>query len=52
MARRCDPAGVLPLSGKTIGVGPLFTTSGDMEADMQALREWYRPWVGRNHGTT
>lgn len=37
---------------KTIGIGPLFATSGDMEADMQALREWYRPWQGRNRGTT
>ncbi|MGY1411118.1 MULTISPECIES: lysophospholipid acyltransferase family protein [unclassified Luteimonas] len=34
-----------------IGFGPLFTTSGDMEADIAALREWYLPWMGRNRGT-
>jgi 1-acyl-sn-glycerol-3-phosphate acyltransferase len=36
---------------KTIGLGPLFTTGEDMEADILALREWYRPWRGRNRGT-
>ncbi len=36
---------------KRIGIGPLFTTSGDMAADIAALREWYRPWMGRNRGT-
>jgi len=36
---------------KVIGIGPLFHTSGDLAADMAAIREWYRPWQGRNHGT-
>lgn len=37
---------------KRIGVGPLFATSGDMAADIAALRAWYRPWMGKNRGTT
>lgn len=36
---------------KRIGVGPLFATTGDMAADIAALRAWYRPWQGRNRGT-
>ena len=36
---------------KTIGFGPLFHTSGDMGADMAAIREWYRPWIGKHRGT-
>ena len=36
---------------KTIGIGPLFHTSGDLEADMAAVRDWYRPWQGKNRGT-
>ncbi len=36
---------------KTIGIGPLFHASGDDAADMQAIREWYRPWVGKTRGT-
>ena len=37
---------------KVIGIGPLFHTSGDLAADMAAIREWYRPWQGKNRGTT
>ncbi|MBO9715774.1 MAG: lysophospholipid acyltransferase family protein [Pseudoxanthomonas sp.] len=37
---------------KVIGIGPLFHTSGDLDADMAAIREWYRPWQGKNRGTT
>lgn len=37
---------------KVIGMGPLFETTGDMEADLKAVRDWYRPWVGRNRDTT
>lgn len=37
---------------RIIGFGPLFHTTGDMEADMAAVRAWYRPWMGRNRGTT
>lgn len=36
---------------KTVGIGPLFWPSGDVAADMAAIREWYRPWVGKNRGT-
>ena len=36
---------------RTIGLGPLFHTSGDLEADMAAVRAWYRPWQGKNRGT-
>jgi len=36
---------------RTIGIGPLFHTTGDMQADMAAIREWYRPWIGKNRGT-
>ncbi|WP_202842660.1 lysophospholipid acyltransferase family protein [Luteimonas saliphila] len=36
---------------RTIGIGALFHTSGDMAADIAALREWYAPWMGRNRGT-
>src|SRR5690606_14872430 len=36
---------------RRIGIGPLFATTGDMAADIAALREWYRPWVGKNRGT-
>ncbi len=36
---------------KTIGLGDLFHTTGDLEADMAAVRAWYRPWIGKNHDT-
>jgi 1-acyl-sn-glycerol-3-phosphate acyltransferase len=36
---------------KIIGLGELFRTTGDIEADMAAIRAWYRPWVGKNHDT-
>lgn len=36
---------------KIIGIGDVFHTTGDMEADMAAIREWYRPWQGKNRGT-
>ncbi len=36
---------------RVIGLGPLFHTTGDQEADMAAIRAWYRPWMGRNRGT-
>lgn len=36
---------------KRIGIGPLFATTGDMAADIAALRAWYAPWIGRNRGT-
>ena len=36
---------------RRIGIGPLFATSGDMAADVAALRAWYAPWIGKNRGT-
>ncbi len=36
---------------RRIGLGEPFHTSGDLEADLAALRAWYRPWQGRNRGT-
>ena len=36
---------------KTIGFGPLFHPSGDVEADMAKIREFYKPWMGKNRGT-
>lgn len=35
---------------RTIGVGPLFHTSDDVEVDLQRLRAFYAPWRGRNRG--
>lgn len=35
---------------KTIGIGELFHLSDDMEADIARIRDWYRPWQGKNHG--
>ncbi|HST28957.1 MAG TPA: lysophospholipid acyltransferase family protein [Rudaea sp.] len=35
---------------KTIGFGPLLYPSDDMDADMAKIREFYRPWQGRNRG--
>jgi 1-acyl-sn-glycerol-3-phosphate acyltransferase len=36
---------------RVIGIGPLFTPSDDLNADLARLREWYRPWQGKHHGT-
>ncbi|HEX6832704.1 MAG TPA: lysophospholipid acyltransferase family protein [Rudaea sp.] len=36
---------------KTIGVGPLFYPTGDMAADVAKIREFYRPWQGKNGKT-
>ena len=36
---------------RIIDIGEPFHTSDDMEADLEALRTWYRPWQGRNRGT-
>lgn len=36
---------------RTIGIGPLFHTTGALPADMAAIRTWYRPWQGKNRGT-
>lgn len=36
---------------KVIGIGPPFTLTDDMDADLGRIRAWYRPWQGRHHGT-
>jgi len=36
---------------KRIGIGEVFIPGADMHADMQALREWYRPWIGKHRDT-
>ncbi|MBB1088862.1 lysophospholipid acyltransferase family protein [Lysobacter sp. SG-8] len=36
---------------KRIGLGPLFEIGPDLEAEMARIRQWYRPWVGRNRDT-
>lgn len=35
---------------KTIGIGPVFELSGEREADIARIREFYRPWQGKNRG--
>ena len=37
---------------KIIGVGEVFHLGEDMDADMARIRAWYRPWMGKNRGTT
>ena len=36
---------------KTIGFGPLIYPSDDLAADMAKIREFYKPWQGKNRGT-
>jgi len=36
---------------KTIGLGALFHPTDDAAADMARIREFYRPWIGKNRGT-
>lgn len=36
---------------KTVGLGPLFHPGDDVNADMARIREFYRPWIGKNRGT-
>jgi 1-acyl-sn-glycerol-3-phosphate acyltransferase len=36
---------------KTIGFGPLIHPGDDLGADMARIREFYRPWQGKNRGT-
>jgi 1-acyl-sn-glycerol-3-phosphate acyltransferase len=35
---------------KTIGFGPLFRLTGNVEADVAALRAFYSPWRGKHRG--
>ncbi len=36
---------------KVIGIGEIFQLGDDMAADIAKLRDWYRPWQGKHHGT-
>ncbi|QDH71637.1 lysophospholipid acyltransferase family protein [Marilutibacter alkalisoli] len=36
---------------RIIGLGPVFHTGDDLDADMARIRNWYRPWIGKNRGT-
>lgn len=36
---------------RVIGIGPLMHPSADLDADMARIREFYRPWKGKNRGT-
>ena len=36
---------------KTVGLGPLIYPSDGLDADMARIREFYRPWQGKNRGT-
>lgn len=36
---------------KVIGIGEPFHTTGDAQADIARIREWYGQWQGRNRGT-
>jgi len=37
---------------KTIGIGPMMHMTADLKGDMARIREFYKPWVGKNRGTT
>ncbi len=34
---------------KVIGIGPAFTLTDDMQADIARIQRWYKPFKGRNH---
>ena len=36
---------------RTIGLGPLFEPTGNLPADVAALRAFYAPWRGKHRGT-
>ena len=36
---------------RCVRIGPLMRCSDDLEADMARIREWYRPFMGKNRGT-
>lgn len=36
---------------KVIGVGPLLRMTGSLDEDMARIRDYYRPWMGKNRGT-
>lgn len=36
---------------RSIGLGQLFHMTGDLDADMTRIREYYQPFVGKHRGT-
>ena len=36
---------------RTIGIGPAMRMSGNLKTDMAMVREFYKPWIGKNRGT-
>ena len=36
-------------SSRSIVIGPAFTLSDDMQADIARIQHWYAPFKGRNH---
>lgn len=36
---------------KTVGITRVFHTTDNLQQDMAYIREWYRPWQGKNRGT-
>ena len=36
---------------KTVGITHVFHTTDNLQQDMAHIREWYRPWQGKNRGT-
>ena len=47
----------VPLAGiyfdypnRTIGLGPVFELTDDLEADLVRIREWFKPYVGKHRG--
>ena len=36
---------------RSIGLGQLFHMTGDLDADMARIREYYQPFVGKHRGT-
>ena len=36
---------------KTVGITHVFHTTDNLQQDMAYIREWYRPWQGKNRGT-
>lgn len=40
----------LDYANKRGGIGPIFQPTGNLEADMQAIQAYYRPFKGKNPG--
>ena len=36
---------------KTVGITHVFHTTDNLQQDRAYIREWYRPWQGKNRGT-